>query len=100
MAGLSKRPNEEFTFGIDFTDKLSTNETISSITSVKAYQGTESGTEVTSSLVVSSAIHSNNLQINIRLRGGTGGLDYIIIAKFVTSENNTLEERVKLVVRL
>ncbi len=78
---LDKQPTESDLFDIDFTPKLVTGDTISSVTSVATAQA---------GLTIGAPLLSSP-KVQVRISGGTDGTLYKITAIVVTSNGNTLE---------
>ena len=83
---LDKQPTESDLFDIDFTPKLATVHSISSVTSVTTAQ---------SGLTIGSPVLSTP-KVQVRISSGTTGTPYKVTAIVVTVNGNTLETDVVL----
>lgn len=83
-----KYPDEQRILTFNFTSKLADGDSVASISAVTASAG----------LTVSGPVLSGNL-LNVRVSGGALGNDYTVIAKVLTTNGDTLEERATIEVR-
>jgi len=92
MANLyfDKQPWEAFFIAVDFSDRLETGETISSVTVTAINIAT--GADATATVITGSSIDGEDIEIKVK--AGTTGDDYKITTKIITSSANSLEEDV------
>ena len=91
MQPIGKQPYEVFPISLDFSDSMSSGETISSFT-VFAYDS--ASTDVTSTII--SASSNTDQVVTVTLQGGTSGSSYKIEVKIVTTSAKNLEEEITL----
>jgi hypothetical protein len=88
-----KQPDEVETISMDYTRRLNSTETISSLSVTAA---TIAGVDATSTLIASSSI--SGVYCYAKIQAGTNNTKYKITFKATTSEGNIYEEDVLLTV--
>jgi len=95
MDSFEKQPSEKFSISIDFSNNLSTDETISTYT-VTAYLNDN---DITSAVVFDHSQDNEGKIIYIKPFNGVNGLDYKITIIIVTTDSNIFEKDVLMRVR-
>lgn len=102
MSKLQKQPSETDTFTVDFTSLLESSETLSSIDSLTV---APSGPTLSSQVINSSEITDSDgntiavgKAVQFQVSGGTDGYEYLITVKVTTSDGNSKETEVVLLV--
>jgi hypothetical protein len=95
MDVFEKQPSEKFVFSIDFSNNLSTNETITS----KTITGYLNENDITSQIIDDSSIDDEGKIIYIKVMNGTNLIDYKITALVNTSDDNIFEKDVLMMIR-
>ena len=93
MESFNKQPSEKFKIEIDFSNLITSPETISSI-DVKAYLFS---TDVTSTVIDTSSYTGTSIYVTVK--SGTDGLTYKITVKATTSTGNIFEYDVNMIVK-
>jgi hypothetical protein len=91
---LEKQPNEKFYTGINFSNVLGENETISSV----AVSAKNSNGE-TVSIIEDNSSSINDTSVQARVYSGTDRNDYYIKFNIITSLGNNFEDDIRLKVR-
>lgn len=82
---LIKRPNESRAYNIDFVNLLAVGPPAETITTVSSVTGSPAGLTITSPII-------SGTKVQVRISGGTNGIEYVITANIITSDGNTLED--------
>ena len=89
-----KQPSEIFPISIDFSRRLASGETISSVTVGAIIVSTSA--DATATVISSSAI--NDTAIDITVKSGTDGAVYTITIKITSSSANVFEDEITMTV--
>jgi hypothetical protein len=90
---FSKQPNELFEFSCDFSNNLSSGETINGYTVTASHLGEDA----TSTVIDSNRKDDDN--VYVKVKAGTDGYDYKITVEATTSTGNVFETEVTMKVR-
>ena len=87
---FDKQPDEEFIISVEFTDRMTTGETIASntVTAVNISTGADATDDVFDYATITGQF------LYIRVLGGTSGISYKMTITITTSTGNILEEEV------
>ena len=83
---LSKLVGESILYDMDFTKRLKSGETISSVTSVTSVN--QNRVESSSNITISGQVLASPI-VQFRIADGTAGECYKIVVEIVTSDSNT-----------
>ena len=89
---FTKQPSERFTVSLDFSRRLGSSETISE----KTVTATSSGTDYTSTVIDSSTINGD--AVEVKVKAGSDGISYKITVVITTSSDNVFEDEITMTV--
>ena len=98
-AFITKDPESNIIYGIDWTDYLNAGDNLTSATiTIQTITGDSSPLQHPTAASTDVSI-SGNSQVNIRLEGGTVGNEYTIDTKVVTANGDTDSRRFRIIVQ-
>lgn len=92
----TKQPNEVRQLELDVTNALSSGDSVASVISCTVYDS--SGTDVSASMISGTATVSSN-KLYVTVQAGTHNCYYWLEAKVYTSNGDTIEDDLKIIVK-
>ena len=91
----TKQPGEKETIKIDFSNRLPSGVTISSLTSAKMYKYSDD-TDVSSTMITNTSVTSP--YVYVQIDDGTDGVEYYLTVKIVLDNGDNIEEDLRVLV--